>query len=191
LRVPELFHCSSMLSPVAISPTQNSLDICVFQVLTFWHVALKLFIVHCSLQDMEGRSISVNYPQPRGAAGATRERAPRDSFGAGGGRGAGRAPRDDTNKLFVGNLSWGMDDMGLQDVFSEFGTVTSARVITDRETGRSRGFGFVTMSSTDETTGAVSGLDGQEVDGRRLRVNMADSKPDGGGGGGGYGVSTY
>ncbi len=92
-----------------------------------------------------------------------------------------------SNKLFVGGLSWGTSDDGLRDAFAEFGSVTDAKVITDRETGRSRGFGFVTFSSQDEATAAMNAMNGAELDGRTLNVNEAHDKPRGGGGGGGGG----
>ncbi|HGG58187.1 MAG TPA: RNA-binding protein [Nannocystis exedens] len=93
------------------------------------------------------------------------------------------------NKLFVGGLSWGTDDNGLRAAFENFGPVTEAKVITDRETGRSRGFGFVTFDNADECAVAMKEMDGKELDGRAIRVNEAENKPRprGGGGGGGYG----
>ncbi|BCS24042.1 RNA recognition motif domain-containing protein [Aspergillus puulaauensis] len=78
------------------------------------------------------------------------------------------------SKLYVGNLSWGTNTDSLHQVFSEFGTVVDAIVMTDRETGRSRGFGFVTFSNETEAEGAMNSLNDQEVDGRRIRVNKAD-----------------
>ena len=76
-------------------------------------------------------------------------------------------------KLYVGNLSYNTTDGELQDVFEEFGTVESAVVISDRDTGRSKGFGFVEMSSSEEADAAIEALDGAEVGGRTLRVNEA------------------
>ncbi|OJA21386.1 hypothetical protein AZE42_09777 [Rhizopogon vesiculosus] len=90
-------------------------------------------------------------------------------------------------KVHVGNLSWNTTDETLKDAFRDFGEVTDAIVMSDRETGRSRGFGFVTFSSDDQANAAVSGMNEQELDGRRLRVNLANARPSGGGGGGGYG----
>ena len=90
-------------------------------------------------------------------------------------------------KLYVGNLSFGTTNEDLTQLFSQFGEVASASVVTDRETGRSRGFGFVEMSSDDEATAAVAALNGQQHDGRTLTVNEARPKEDRGGGGGGYG----
>jgi RNA recognition motif-containing protein len=97
-------------------------------------------------------------------------------------------------KLYVGNLSFQTSSQELQDIFAEFGTVESATVVEDRETGRSRGFGFVEMSSQEEGEKAIAELNGQEVGGRELKVNEAKPREDrgrggygGGGGGGGYG----
>jgi len=75
--------------------------------------------------------------------------------------------------IYVGNLSFRTDDEELREVFAEFGDVISAKVIMDRETDRSRGFGFVEMSSDDEGNAAIEALDGAEVGGRNLRVNEA------------------
>ena len=92
------------------------------------------------------------------------------------------------NKLFVGGLSWGTTDDSLKTAFAEFGEVTEAKVITDRESGRSRGFGFVTFESSEHAEAAVTALDGTEIDGRSVRVNEAQERsPRGGGGGGGRG----
>ena len=92
------------------------------------------------------------------------------------------------NKLYVGNLSYNVGDSELQELFSTFGTVSSAKVITDRDTGRSKGFGFVEMGSSEEANAAISALNGKEIDGRALTVNEAKPKTDHGGGGrGGYG----
>ncbi len=91
-----------------------------------------------------------------------------------------------SNKLFVGGLSWGTDDAALHAAFSEYGDVTDAKVITDRETGRSRGFGFVTFAQADDAQQAISALDGVDLDGRTIRVNVAEQKPRRNDGGGGY-----
>ena len=91
-------------------------------------------------------------------------------------------------KLYVGNLSYDTSDSDLQRLFEEFGTVLSAQVITDRETGRSKGFGFVEMGADQEAQAAISALNGKEVGGRALTVNEAKPREDRGGGGrGGYG----
>lgn len=92
-------------------------------------------------------------------------------------------------KLFVGNLPWSVGDAELTQIFAAHGEVQSARVISDRDTGRSRGFGFVEME-TDDIGSLIRATDGHEVDGRNLRVNQAEDK-DGGsrGGRGGFGGS--
>ncbi len=84
-------------------------------------------------------------------------------------------------KLFVGNLPWRIRDLDLEDLFRQHGDVQSARVITDRETGRSRGFGFVEME-TEDVNGVINATNGLELDGRQLRVNEAEEKRDFGGG---------
>jgi len=91
------------------------------------------------------------------------------------------------NKLFVGGLSWDTTDEGLHEAFSQFGVVTEAKVVMDRETGRSRGFGFVTMDGAEETKTAMTEMDGANLDGRAIRVNEATERGGrrGGGGGGG------
>ena len=91
-------------------------------------------------------------------------------------------------KIYVGNLSWNTENEGLESLFSQYGSVVSAKVITDRETGRSRGFGFIEMSNSDEAAAAIEALNNYEHDGRNLRVNEAEDKPRksfGGGNGGG------
>ena len=94
------------------------------------------------------------------------------------------------SKLYVGNLSYSTTSSELEQLFGQFGAVQSAEVISDRETGRSKGFGFVQMGSDDEAQAAISALNGQQQDGRPLTVNEAkprEDRPRGGGGGGGYG----
>lgn len=76
-------------------------------------------------------------------------------------------------KLFVGNLPYSVDEEGLRDLFAELGEIASASIVTDRDTGRSRGFGFVEISSDAEALAAIEALNGKEVDGRRLTVNEA------------------
>jgi cold-inducible RNA-binding protein len=91
-------------------------------------------------------------------------------------------------KIYVGNLPWSSTSASLETLFSAHGTVTSAEVISDRETGRSRGFGFVEMESDDACQRAIAALNGTEVDGRAITVNEARERaPRTGGGGGGYG----
>jgi RNA recognition motif-containing protein len=87
-------------------------------------------------------------------------------------------------KLFVGNLPWSVGDAELTEIFAAHGEVQSARVISDRDTGRSRGFGFVEME-TDDVGALIRATDGREVDGRNLRVNEAEDKPGGSRGGSG------
>lgn len=78
-----------------------------------------------------------------------------------------------SKNLYVGNLSFQTSNSQLESLFADFGEVTSAQVITDRETGQSRGFGFVEMKTSDEAASAVTGLNGREIDGRQLTVNVA------------------
>jgi RNA recognition motif-containing protein len=98
-------------------------------------------------------------------------------------------------KLYVGNLSYSVDSSTLQELFSAHGTVESAEIIADRDTGRSKGFGFVQMSSDDEAQAAIAALNGQQHEGRALTVNEAkprEDRPRGGGGGhGGGGRGGY
>ena len=89
--------------------------------------------------------------------------------------------------LYVGNLSYDVDNSALEQMFTPHGTVESAKVINDRDTGRSKGFGFVEMSNNDEAQAAISALDGQDCGGRNLKVNEAKPRNDFGGGGGGSG----
>jgi hypothetical protein len=99
------------------------------------------------------------------------------------------------NKLYVGNLAYSIRDNDLQQAFSQFGTVTSAKVMMERDTGRSKGFGFVEMGSDAEAQAAINGMNGQPLGGRSVVVNEArpmEPRPPrsggyGGGGGGGYG----
>jgi RNA recognition motif-containing protein len=97
------------------------------------------------------------------------------------------------NKLYVGNLAYSVRDESLQSAFSQFGTVTSAKVMMDRETGRSKGFGFVEMGNDAEAQAAINGMNGQPLEGRPVVVNEARPREDrpggfgGGGGRGGYG----
>ncbi len=99
-------------------------------------------------------------------------------------------------KVFVGGMSWNTNDQGLREAFEQFGTVVDAKVITDRETGRSKGFGFVTFDTEESASQAIAEMDGKELDGRTVKVNEAQERPRqnrggggrfGGGGGGGGG----
>ena len=100
-----------------------------------------------------------------------------------------------SNKLFIGGLSWDTDDASLHAAFAPYGEVKEAKVIADRETGRSRGFGFVTYANASDASSAIEAQNGAELDGRTLRVDLAQDKPRGGGGrgggGGGYGGGGY
>ena len=78
-----------------------------------------------------------------------------------------------SNKIYVGNLSFRLEERDLQSAFEQFGAVSSCKIITDRETGRSKGFAFVEMSTADEAREAISSLNGHELEGRALRVNEA------------------
>lgn len=88
--------------------------------------------------------------------------------------------------IYVGNLSYGVDDDQLKEQFEEFGNVSSAKVITDRQSGRSKGFGFVEMDDDSEAQAAIDELDGLELDGRTIKVNQARPKEARGGGGSRY-----
>jgi len=95
------------------------------------------------------------------------------------------------NRLFVGNMSYGLTEVDLENAFAEFGTVRSVTIVTDRETGRPRGFGFVEMGTDEEARAAVNGLNNRELDGRAINVDIAKPRESrggfGGGGGGGGG----
>ncbi len=90
-----------------------------------------------------------------------------------------------STKLYVGNLSFNTTTQDLEKMFGEIGTVESTNIIEDRETGRSRGFAFVEMSSKEDAATAISTLNGKEIDGRELTVNEARPRENSGGGGGG------
>ena len=90
-------------------------------------------------------------------------------------------------KLYVGNISFNTSAQDLEEHFGQVGTVQSANIIEDRETGRSRGFGFVEMSSREEGEAAIAQFDGKDLDGRQLKVNEAKPRESNGGGGGGRG----
>jgi RNA recognition motif-containing protein len=99
-----------------------------------------------------------------------------------------------SNKLFVGNLSFNTTENALQDAFAAYGTVTETNLMMDRMTNRPRGFGFVTMSTADEAQKAIAAMNGAQLDGRALTVNIArprEDRPPGGGGGGGGGRREF
>ncbi|MBO8584175.1 RNA-binding protein, partial [Staphylococcus aureus] len=88
-------------------------------------------------------------------------------------------------RCFVGGLAWATDDRSLERAFSAYGEIIESKIISDRETGRSRGFGFVTFSNEQAMRDAIEGMNGQNLDGRSITVNEAQSRGSGGGGGGG------
>ncbi|OVA18056.1 RNA recognition motif domain [Macleaya cordata] len=116
--------------------------------------------------DIDGRQLRVNSGPPP----------PKDDFPS---RGSSRggSNSDSSNRVYVGNLSWGVDDLALETLFSEQGKVMEAKVVYDRESGRSRGFGFVTYSSADEVNGAIESLNGVDLNGRAIRVTVAEARP--------------
>ncbi|KAL6336330.1 hypothetical protein AAG906_014500 [Vitis piasezkii] len=123
--------------------------------------------------ELEGRQLRVNSGPPPARRENSNFRGENTNF-----RGPrGGANLNSTNRIYVGNLSWGVDDLALETLFSEQGKVTEARVIYDRETGRSRGFGFVTYNSAEEVNRAIESLDGVDLNGRSIRVTMAESRP--------------
>jgi heterogeneous nuclear ribonucleoprotein A1/A3 len=97
-----------------------------------------------------------------------------------------------SSRLFIGGLSYGMDDQSLRESFTEYGEVIEARIIHDRETGRSRGFGFISFTSNEEAAAAITGMDGKDLHGRLVHVNYATERTGGfRSGGGGYGGGGY
>ncbi|KAI3917079.1 hypothetical protein MKX01_003528 [Papaver californicum] len=115
--------------------------------------------------EIDGRQLRVNSGPPP----------PKDDYSS-------RPPRigggglDSSNRCYVGNLSWGVDDLALETLFNEQGKVLEAKVVYDRETGRSRGFGFVTYGSAEEVQGAIDSLDGADLNGRSIRVSVAEAR---------------
>jgi len=93
-------------------------------------------------------------------------------------------------RLYVGNLSYNTTELTLRDAFGQIGTVTEAKLVMDRDSGRPRGFAFVEMSSDQEAQEAIAQLNGRELEGRAINVNEAKERTGGGGGGGGYGRSA-
>jgi nucleolin len=110
--------------------------------------------------DLGGRLLTVNKAVPRGTKPELKPQTLEPVF-----------------RVYVGNLPWDIDNTQLEQIFSEYGKVENARVVDDRESGRSRGFGFVTMSSEAEVNEAIASLDGKSLGGRALRVNMAEERP--------------
>ncbi|KAI7757186.1 hypothetical protein M8C21_021457 [Ambrosia artemisiifolia] len=120
--------------------------------------------------EVDGRALRVN-------SGPPPPRREESSFGGPreGGRGGGGRSFDNTNRVYVGNLAWSVDNLALETLFREQGNVVEAKVVYDRESGRSRGFGFVTYSSADEVNSAVDSLNGVDLDGRNIRVSVAEA----------------
>ncbi|KAI4300283.1 hypothetical protein L6164_033679 [Bauhinia variegata] len=116
--------------------------------------------------ELDGRPLRVN-------SGPPPPRRENSSF-----RGSRGGPVSDTgNRVHVGNLAWGVDNLALESLFGELGKVLEAKVIYDRESGRSRGFGFVTYSSAEEVNNAIESLNGVDLNGRSIRVSLADARP--------------
>ncbi|CAK8566697.1 unnamed protein product [Lathyrus sativus] len=113
--------------------------------------------------DYNGRSLTVNKAAPRGSRPVREDRPPRTY--------------EPVSRVYVGNLPWQIDESRLEQVFSEHGKVVSVRIVNDRETGRSRGFGFVTMSDEKEMNDAIAALDGQSLEGRTIKVSVAEDRP--------------
>ncbi|KAK4377556.1 hypothetical protein RND71_003852 [Anisodus tanguticus] len=129
--------------------------------------------------EIDGRALRVNCGPPpekreNSFGGARGGRSENSSYG--GARGGGRS-FDSSNRVYVGNLSWGVDDLALKELFSEQGQVVDAKVVYDRDSGRSKGFGFVTYSSAKEVNNAIDSLNGVDLDGRCIRVSAAEERP--------------
>ncbi|KAB5519857.1 hypothetical protein DKX38_024176 [Salix brachista] len=115
--------------------------------------------------ELDGRALRVNFgPSPQKESSFPRGPRSSETF-------------DSDNRVYVGNLSWNVDNLALETLFREKGRVMDARVVYDRESGRSRGFGFVTYSSAEEVENAIHSLNGAELDGRAIRVSLAEVKP--------------
>ncbi|EFJ29330.1 hypothetical protein SELMODRAFT_25552, partial [Selaginella moellendorffii] len=127
--------------------------------------AAKTAIEKLDGHELEGRPLRVNYPQ-----------VPRGGGGFGGGFGTRPSIPANPAKCFVANIPWSVDDQGLQEFFSSHGTVVDCRILTDAESGRSRGIGFVTFATPDEANNAISALDGAELGGRSIRVALATGR---------------
>ena len=126
--------------------------------------------------QMDGRTIRVNESRPKGSR-------PAGPGGAGGFNASGK----EEVKLYVGNLPFSATETEVETAFSEFGTVQSVKLITDRDTGRPRGFGFVEMGSDAEAQAAIDAMHGKDMGGRAMTVNVAKPRENRGGGGGGRG----
>ncbi|KAB2630868.1 29 kDa ribonucleoprotein A [Pyrus ussuriensis x Pyrus communis] len=120
--------------------------------------------------ELDGRALRVNYGPPPPRTEDSSFRGARGPRGGGGGY-------DSNNRLYVGNLAWGVDNLALENLFSEQGKVLEAKVVYDRDSGRSRGFGFVTYDTADEMNNAIESLDGVDLNGRSIRVTAAEPRP--------------
>lgn len=129
--------------------------------------------------ELDGRPLRVNAGPPPPKREDSFSRGPRSSFGSSGSGygGGGGSAAGSGNRVYVGNLSWGVDDMALESLFGEQGKVVEARVIYDRDSGRSKGFGFVTYNSAQEVQNAIRTLNGADLDGRQIRVSEAEARP--------------
>ncbi|KAI3447587.1 hypothetical protein Pfo_004252 [Paulownia fortunei] len=116
--------------------------------------------------ELQGRVLRVNSGPPPSKRENSSFRGPR-----------GGTSSDNTDRVYVGNLAWGVDNLSLETLFSEHGRVKEATVVYDRESGRSRGFGFVTFSSPQEVNNAIKSLDGMDLNGRPIRVSRAEARP--------------
>lgn len=125
--------------------------------------------------ELEGRPLRVNSGPPPPRREESFSRGPRGGGFDGGNRGGFGGANG--NRVYVGNLSWGVDDLALETLFSEQGKVLEAKVVYDRDSGRSRGFGFVTYSSAEEVDNAIESLNGVDLAGRAIRVSVAEAKP--------------
>ncbi|KAL3536270.1 hypothetical protein ACH5RR_004731 [Cinchona calisaya] len=116
--------------------------------------------------ELEGRALRVNSGPPPSKREGGSFRGAREG-----------ASFDNSNRVYVGNLAWGVDNLALETLFSEQGKVMEAKVVYDRDSGRSRGFGFVTYSSADEVINAIESLNGVDLNGRAIRVSPAEARP--------------
>ncbi|KAG6771885.1 hypothetical protein NC652_016545 [Populus alba x Populus x berolinensis] len=127
--------------------------------------------------ELDGRPLRVNSgPPPPRETSFSRSPQRETSFSRGPGARGGET-FESSNRVYVGNLSWNVDDSALESLFREKGKVMDAKVIYDRDSGRSKGFGFVSYSSAEEVEDAVDSLNGAELDGRAIRVSVAEAKP--------------
>jgi len=137
--------------------------------------------------DLGGRPVNISRANERPPKGGGRDRGAGGGFGGGGGGGGGGGTQAPSNTLFVGNLAFDSTEDSLGGAFQGCGQVTSVRIITDKESGMSRGFGYVEFSSSEEAGKALETMNGTDVDGRSLRLDYASVRGSDGGGGGSRG----